>query len=324
MFERFTDLARRAVVHAQDEARELGHQQIGTEHLLLGLLQESDGLAGRALNRLGISLEPTRRELNGLVGRGPGAPTGHIPFTSRSKKVLELSLREALQLGHNYIGTEHILLGIVRDDEGVATQVLEQQGAPGARVRDAVLAEVRRAGSDVAAAPTGRTSRTPGAHALIAAAEQLAGTAPMGTHHLLEAMALLDGSLAGNTLSALGVDPQVLAATIDQLGIDGTSDITPEVAAARRMEIHVDDESVRIVLNDDVSRELAAKLVESMGNPIRGEDSAGGALVGMWQSTVNALQQLVSRVEPDDDEDSTSRTAIVRAALRNRLRRRGR
>ena len=140
MFERFTDRARRVVVLAQEEARMLEHNYIGTEHLLLGLALEGEGVAASALASLDISLETVRREVEEIVGRGKEAPRGHIPFTPRAKKVLELSLREALQLGHNYIGTEHILLGLVREGEGVAAQVLQKQGfADLNRVRQTVI-----------------------------------------------------------------------------------------------------------------------------------------------------------------------------------------
>src|SRR6476660_7785304 len=124
MFERFTDRSRRVVVLAQEEARMLNHNYIGTEHLLLGLIHEGEGVAAKAIEALGISLAAVRSEVNEMVGRGERASAGHIPFTPRAKKVLELSLREALQLGHNYIGTEHILLGLIREGEGVAAQVL--------------------------------------------------------------------------------------------------------------------------------------------------------------------------------------------------------
>ena len=120
MFERFTDRARQTVVLAQEEARRLNHTHIGTEHLLLGLLREGDGAAAQALKRFGLALADVRADVIGITGEGSKSPPGHIPFTPRSKKVLELSLREALQMGHNYIGTEHILLGLVREGEGVA------------------------------------------------------------------------------------------------------------------------------------------------------------------------------------------------------------
>jgi hypothetical protein len=139
VFERFTDMARRVVVLAQDESRILNHGYIGTEHILLGLIREGEGVAAKALESLGISLEAVRSQVEEIIGQGQAAPTGHIPFTPRAKKVLELSLREALQLGHTYIGTEHILLGLIREGEGVAAQVLQKLGADFSRVRQQVI-----------------------------------------------------------------------------------------------------------------------------------------------------------------------------------------
>ncbi|WP_344885326.1 ATP-dependent Clp protease ATP-binding subunit [Zhihengliuella alba] len=139
MFERFTDRARRVVVLAQEEARMLNHNYIGTEHILLGLIHEGEGVAAKALESLNISLGAVREQVQEIIGQGQNAPSGHIPFTPRAKKVLELSLREALQLGHNYIGTEHILLGLIREGEGVAAQVLVKLGADLSRVRQQVI-----------------------------------------------------------------------------------------------------------------------------------------------------------------------------------------
>ena len=139
MFERFTDRTRRVVVLAQEEARMLNHNYIGTEHILLGLIREGDGYAARTLESLGISLDAVRQQVEEIIGRGQQAPSGHIPFTPRAKKVLELSLRESLQLGHNYIGTEHILLGLLREGDGVAAQVLVTLGADLNRVRQQVI-----------------------------------------------------------------------------------------------------------------------------------------------------------------------------------------
>ncbi len=165
MFERFTDRARRVVVLASEEARQLSHNYIGTEHILLGLIHEGEGLAAKALDQLGITLEAVRTQVVETIGEGQQAPTGHIPFTPRAKKVLELSLREALQLGHNYISTEHILLGLVREGEGVATQVLIKLGSDLPRVRQQVMQLVSGyqgketamsgGGSPAEAAPTG-------------------------------------------------------------------------------------------------------------------------------------------------------------------------
>ena len=139
MFERFTDRARRVVVTAQEEARMLNHTNVGTEHILLGLIHEGEGVAAKALESMGISLDAVRHEVEEIIGRGQEARSGHIPFTPRAKKVLELSLREALQLGHTYIGTEHILLGLIREGDGVAAQVLVKRGADLNRVRQQVI-----------------------------------------------------------------------------------------------------------------------------------------------------------------------------------------
>ncbi|KQV74323.1 NDP-hexose 4-ketoreductase [Aeromicrobium sp. Root344] len=162
MFERFTDRARRVVVLAQEEARMLSHNYIGTEHILLGLIHEGEGVAAKALESLDISLEAVRGQVEDIIGQGQQAPSGHIPFTPRAKKVLELSLREALQLGHNYIGTEHILLGLIREGEGVAAQVLVKLGADLNRVRQQVITlvsgfqgkEAEQAGAPSESAPS--------------------------------------------------------------------------------------------------------------------------------------------------------------------------
>jgi ATP-dependent Clp protease ATP-binding subunit ClpC len=139
MFERFTGRARQVVVLAQDEARKLKHNYIGTEHLLLGLLREEEGVAAQALSSLGIALGSVRAEVTSIVGEGDEVTTGQIPFTPRAKKVLELALREGLALGHNYIGTEHILLGLVRENDGVAARILLDFDADADKIRDTVI-----------------------------------------------------------------------------------------------------------------------------------------------------------------------------------------
>jgi ATP-dependent Clp protease ATP-binding subunit ClpC len=139
MFERFTDRARRVVVQAQEEARILDHNYIGTEHILLGLIHEGDGVAAKVLESLGISQETVRQRVEKVIGRGKQAPSGHIPFTPQSKKVLELALRESRALGHNYIGTEHILLGLIHEGDGVAAQVLTGLGADLNGAREQVI-----------------------------------------------------------------------------------------------------------------------------------------------------------------------------------------
>jgi hypothetical protein len=142
VFERFTDRARRVVVLAQEEARLLNHNYIGTEHILLGLIHEEEGVAARVLESVDVSLLDVRAQVEEIVGHGGQSPSGHIPFTPRAKTVLEMSLREAMQLGHNYIGTEHILLGLVREGEGVAAQVLAKFGIDLSRLRQAVIQQL--------------------------------------------------------------------------------------------------------------------------------------------------------------------------------------
>jgi len=189
VFERFSDPARRVVVVAQEEARLLGHNYIGTEHLLLGLLRDGTGVAARALESLEIRLEAVRLEVEAIIGHGDSAPSGHIPFTPRAKKVLELSLREAMELGHDHIGTEHILLGLIREGEGVAAQVLVRLGAELSRVRQQVIALVSGpaqgtpfaspARADARSGPRMRVAATvlgaPDANALAAFYERLLG-----------------------------------------------------------------------------------------------------------------------------------------------------
>jgi hypothetical protein len=163
MFERFTDRARRAMDLAHEEARMLSHNYIGTEHILLGLIHEGEGVAAKALESLGISLEAVRQQVEEIIGQGQQAPSGHIPFTPRAKKVLELSRREAFQLHHNYIGTEHILLGLIREGEGVAAQVLAGLGADLNRVRQQVIQLLHGSqGKDDPARGRGARQRPPG------------------------------------------------------------------------------------------------------------------------------------------------------------------
>src|SRR5271166_2024097 len=218
MFERFTNRARHVVVLAQEEARRLQHNYIGTEHVLLGLLGEPGGLAFRALERFGVSLEGTREEVKAIVGTGNATVSGHIPFTPRAKKILELALREALQLHHNYIGTEHILLGLIREDDGVAAQIMrkhadlmeirmsvldavpagkaEEEGETGDEATNSVLRwlrqrltmsgsprEVRLRLGQSEAEPALRV--TPAGEVTLTEATRLAGEQPVGSHHLL-------------------------------------------------------------------------------------------------------------------------------------------
>jgi ATP-dependent Clp protease ATP-binding subunit ClpC len=156
MFEKFTDRARRVIVLAKEEATALNHSYIGTEHLLLGLIRDGDGIAARALTSMGIGLAAVRQAVLDIIGQGQQAPSGHIPFTPRSKKVLELSLREALQLGADSIGTEHILLALLREGDGIAAQILVASGLDLNRVRQQVVELIpgpHQAGAERAPAP---------------------------------------------------------------------------------------------------------------------------------------------------------------------------
>ena len=161
MFERFTERARQVVVLAQDESRALGHDYIGTEHILLGLLREEEGLAARVLDSLDVTVEEVRAEVARIVGQGETAPTGQIPFTVEAKDVLERSLREALSLGHGSVGTEHVLLGLVGQDDGVAAEVLLDAGADAEKIRNEVVRMLSGAGRRRDAPARGRTAGAP-------------------------------------------------------------------------------------------------------------------------------------------------------------------
>jgi ATP-dependent Clp protease ATP-binding subunit ClpC len=171
MFERYTDRARRVVVLAQEEARELGHNYVGTEHILLGLIHEGNGIAAQALTALGVSLDATRTQIEAIIGRGELARVqdGPIAFTPRTKKVLELASREAWDLGHNYIGTEHILLGLMRESDGVGAQVLNSAGIEFSAVRHQIRELLR--GQQESYLPSGeRPAASPQPNRLWAAA----------------------------------------------------------------------------------------------------------------------------------------------------------
>jgi ATP-dependent Clp protease ATP-binding subunit ClpC len=211
MFERFSDRARRVVVLAQEEARLLNHNYIGTEHILLGLIHEGEGVAARALGSLGVKLDTVRQQVEKIIGQGGSSPSGHIPFTPRAKKVLELSLREAMQLGHNYIGTEHVLLGLLREGEGVACQVLVKLGASLPKVRARVFELLADDGGEGAPAPTPTLSAE--LRAVIEEARgaaEAAGESEVAPIHLFLAAVERPDGAAGRMLEVVGVDPDEL------------------------------------------------------------------------------------------------------------------
>jgi ATP-dependent Clp protease ATP-binding subunit ClpC len=193
MFERFTERARQVVVLAQDEARAMRHDYIGTEHLLLGLLREEEGLGARVLARLGIEIDAVRAVVRTRIGEGDEESVGEIPFTPHAKETLELSLREALTLGHKYIGTEHVLLGLVRQREGGGVEILEQLGASPASVHETVIGMLGGPGP----MQQGGTVRAMQAHQPHARARVLPPTAMLVTGWVLFAAALGVGVLVG-------------------------------------------------------------------------------------------------------------------------------
>jgi ATP-dependent Clp protease ATP-binding subunit ClpA len=222
LFERFTDRARRVIVLAQEEARALRHDYIGTEHILLGLIHEGEGVAAKALEALGIGLQAVRQQVEELIGQGEEQRSGHIPFTPRAKKVLELSLRESQQLGHNYIGTEHILLGLIREGDGVAAQVLVRLGADLNRVRQQVIEvladhQARQPASQQPAPvglrtgrmPAGLQARVSALESRLSALEQRLGTGP-DTGELDEQVQRLSAELERlkDRLRQGGIDPE--------------------------------------------------------------------------------------------------------------------
>ena len=322
MFERFTNRARHVVVLSQEEARELHHNYIGTEHLLLGLLGEPEGVAGRVLAGQGMSLEAARREVTDITGTGKASPRGHIPFTPRAKKVLELSLREALRLRHKYIGTEHILLGILREGQGVAAQVLAQHADLNA-IRMAVLAQVppgsaepargrswlRRlagGGQDEPGAPADEAvlNATPAADATLSEAARLAGAQPVGSHHLLLAALTDPQSAAARALAALGIDLGQARQALRGADITGTSDEPPEEAGRRQMLIRVTGKRVTVEAADPLIVKAGQAALQALGEgdsppgTIRGDLPASASLGAVWQALHDSLRAIAQAAAP--------------------------
>jgi len=302
MFERFTDRARRVVVLAQEEAVFLGHDWIGTEHILLGLLSEQEGVGAKALERLGISLATVRAKVEAIIGeRASELPSGHIPFTPRAKKVLELSLREALQLGHNYIGTEHILLGLVREGKGVAATVLMNLGADLSAVREAVIQQMSgyRGGPPGMRMNRQRPRETPAAAKAALEARRLAGSGAVGSQHYLLGLLHEEDSMAAKALVGLGVSRDVVEAKLAELEPAGTSDETPEDAGARRIGLRVEGQLLVLEIDDP---ELAASLEAAMAGRkvrvIRGSDPEAelAGFSNLWTAVSRTVEDLTRRL----------------------------
>jgi Clp amino terminal domain, pathogenicity island component len=298
MFERFTDRARRSIVLAQEEARRLQHNYIGTEHVLLGLLGEETGVAARVAKGFGLTLDVGRADVLAIIGRGKAASAGHIPFTPRAKKCLELALREALQLGHDYIGTEHVLLGIVREGDGVGAQILIKHAGSLSEIRAAVVDMLHGTGTETYRRLLGRLGgrrtaavrlqpepqpldirTTPAADVSLAGAARLAGAAPLGSHHLL--LAALDdpNTAAARALVELGLDLDRARESLRAADVTGSSDELPEEAGRRQMVITVTDDRLTLEASDpeiiELGRAAAKALRTSAGTaPQAGEPAA--------------------------------------------------
>jgi ATP-dependent Clp protease ATP-binding subunit ClpC len=337
MFERFTNRARHTVVLAQEEARRLHHNYIGTEHILLGLLGEPEGIAGRALEGFGLSLDGARREVAAIVSPGPAAPSGHIPFTPRAKKTLEFALREALQLSHNYIGTEHILLGLMKEGDGVAAQVLRQHGdflAIRTAVLDLLAASsyqgargrrwLRRRGSATASEPGAAAEQslnaTPAADTTLSEATRLAGARPVGSHHLLLAALADPDTAAARALAALGVDLDQAKEALRGVDITGTSDEPPEEAGRRQMVIRVTGERLIIEAADPVIIAAGRAALDALGDQagppgtIRGDLPACASLSTVWQALHDGLTAIERRAAPPAESPGTPGTPGTEAA----------
>jgi hypothetical protein len=292
MFERFTNRARMVVVAAQEEARLLGHAHIGTEHLLLGLMS-GDGVAAKVLLSTGLTPEAVRGPIVDTLGWKPASGSTHIPFTPRAKKALELSLREALSLGHNYIGTEHILLGVMRVGEGKGAQILAGQGLDFGAIRALTMVEIgvdpgtappvnpgrlrglRRRGTTEARPPS-PSGRTPGQVEVINGALTFAAGRPMGTHHMLRALATLENTAARRALEECGIDCDALAAAATSVDVSGTTDSTMPAIEVEKGEgsitLRFDDPSITARLEELDDDELKATIAELLARRSRGEE----------------------------------------------------
>jgi ATP-dependent Clp protease ATP-binding subunit ClpA len=310
-FERFTVKARRVVVTAQEQARLLKHHH-----------NVPDSTAAEVLQELGYDKDTAQADISAVVKPGTEELSGHIPFAPRAKKTLELALREAQQLHHNYIGTEHILLALVREGAGVGAKVLAERINPISKIRAAVLASLDGS-HDVTAGPW--PAGTPATEDTVSAASALAGGAPVGSHHLLEAMLRAENSMAAKVLRELGVDPDVVAAKIDELDPETTTDANPEEAAARRMEIRLVDDEVHVILRDPATVTLAKKVTELSDGPIHGVGPVAGMFVPLWRSTNQLLLRIQQMLEPEPEEEDGSAAGkvakVVRTVLAPRLRR---
>jgi len=342
MFERFTNRARHVVVLAQEEARQLQHNYIGTEHVLLGLLASPGGPAFEVLEGFGITLDGTRDDVKAIIGLGKAQASGHIPFTPRAKKTLELALREALQLHHKYIGTEHILLGLLREGNGVAAQIMRQHSADLTPIRMAVLDMVATLPTETALARGPRWLRrrsvadlgeplepdepatargqaelrtTPAADTSLSEAARLAGSQPVGSHHLLLAALGDSESAAARALAALGVDLEQARQALRAADVTGTSDEQPEEAGRRQMLITVADDRLTIQASDPAIVRAGRAAADALGDKadppgtIRGDLPVSASLANVWQALHDSLEAIQRRAATPESQGSPDQSA---------------
>ena len=325
MFERFTDDSRAVVVKAREEAQSFQHDHIGTEHVLLGLLGVPGSLAAQVLRKAGVGAADVRRDIEARIGRGAERSSGHIPFTPRAKKVLELSLRESLKLNVNYIGTEHILLALEREGAGLGAQILSTYVPD----LDALRRSVRElSGPGAARGSTAETRTTNAAEEVVSAAQALAGGAPMGSHHLLEALVRAEGSMAAQVLKELGVDPAAIATKVDEFDTELTTDASQEEIAARKMELRLEGDEVHVIFRDEGTVGLAKAVAELAPGPIRATGPVTGQFVPMWKAANEMLFAVLQSLRGDDPPVDTAGSGkaalLVRRVLHDRLRGRDR
>jgi ATP-dependent Clp protease ATP-binding subunit ClpC len=313
MFERFSSGARQVVVLAQDEARRFNHNYIGTEHLLLGLLAEPGGVARQALVAAGVTLDDARVRVQAAVGMGKRTPGGHIPFTPSAKKVLELGLREALSLHHDYIGTEHLLLGLIREREGLGARLLTQADVDLLSLRMRVLDLVpageaaegkrrpfwARSRHDVPAVAVIDDVRTTTAtDTSLAEARRLAGGGAVGSHHLLLATLSDSTSAAAKALGSLGIDLDQARLALREVDVAGTTDELPEEAGRRQLLMRLSGSSLVMETTDPKLIAQAEAVVALLGSEeIRGDDDRSRGFAEIWRAWQASLQATAERAD---------------------------
>jgi ATP-dependent Clp protease ATP-binding subunit ClpA len=325
MFEQFTNRARRVIVLAQEEARGLQHNYIGTEHILLGLLRESDGLAAQALSTRAVSLDSARRDVISRVGRGDKHPEGRIPFTPRAKKSLEHALREAVGLQHNYIGTEHILLGLLSVPDGVAGEILAAAAGDLSNVRTAILdlmppgtmrePNLRRLATGAGGPGTTGAQDlriTPAADTSITEAARLAGTHPIGSHHLLLAALNDPVSAATRALSALDIDLDQIRGALQRVDVADTSDEAPEDTGRRHMRLRATEDELTLEITDKTLIDLARKAQQGLAVDVIGGDLPEATSLGtVWRTLHDSLVDICRRATttPPSGANQSDQTA---------------